>query len=171
MREVAAFAMEDEFEEEEGEVPDLLSGVQDRLRERSRGRFYRDRFSKNARRGPPFVLLVGLVMLVTLAVAWVALRSMVIVAGSQSEAPSAPAHPEPSEGRREGGEGAPSSGDRGASEGASPRGGEGGAPKGDERRPRVSSLGEEVRLASRGEKMPTDLCDILAIAPEGAAER
>jgi anti-sigma factor RsiW len=85
MREVAAFAMEDLGEEEEGEVPDLLSGVQDRLRERSRGRFYRDRFSRNARRGPPFILLVGLVMLVTLAVTWMALRSMVIVEEAPEE--------------------------------------------------------------------------------------
>ncbi len=67
--------------------PDLLSGVQERLRQRSRGRYYRDSFSRQA--GPswalPLVLAVACVAV--LALAWYALHSTVIL--EQGTAPSA----------------------------------------------------------------------------------
>lgn len=52
---------------------DLLSGVQSRLRERSGGRFYKDRFSQRRGRGllPWMLAAAGLVLVLT--VAWFAL--------------------------------------------------------------------------------------------------
>lgn len=56
----------------EGPTPDLLSGVQKRLRECSRGRFYRDRFSTRATTARAAIpILLGLVMLVVIVVAWI----------------------------------------------------------------------------------------------------
>ena len=59
---------------------DLLGGIQTKLRTRSRGRYYRDRFS--ARSGPSVVtpLLLALIMLTLLGVAWFGLH-MVEVGG------------------------------------------------------------------------------------------
>jgi anti-sigma factor RsiW len=58
----------------ETDAPNLLGGVQERLRRRSKGRFYRDRFA--SRSGPgtltPILLAVG--MLVVLAIVWLALN-------------------------------------------------------------------------------------------------
>lgn len=54
-------------------VPDLLPGVQRRLRARSRGRFYRDRFAERVGMRWQPVLALAIVMLVGLALAWVAL--------------------------------------------------------------------------------------------------
>ncbi len=53
--------------------PDLLVGVQTRLRARSRGRYYRDRFAERA--GPKALtpLIVASVMLLIVAVAWLSL--------------------------------------------------------------------------------------------------
>ncbi len=61
-------------EKEDVEVPDLLSGVQHKIRARSRGRFYRDRFSVES--GPRSLLpiLMGGVMLVVVAVVWLMLH-------------------------------------------------------------------------------------------------
>jgi hypothetical protein len=56
-------------------TPDLLPGVQRRLRARSRGRFYRDRFAERlGTRWQPTVL-IALAMLVLLALAWLGLRA------------------------------------------------------------------------------------------------
>jgi len=50
-------------------TPDLLGGVQKKIRERSKGRFYRDRFAESGGLGwTP--LLLGLVMLIILGAAW-----------------------------------------------------------------------------------------------------
>ena len=57
-----------------GPTPDLLPGVQRRLRARSRGRFYRDRFSERAGLGARSPLVVVIVMLVLGALAWLAWR-------------------------------------------------------------------------------------------------
>jgi anti-sigma factor RsiW len=56
------------------EVPDLLAGVQHKIRARSRGRFYRDRFA--AESGPRSLLpiLMGGVMLLVVAVVWLMLH-------------------------------------------------------------------------------------------------
>ncbi|MDH5493159.1 MAG: hypothetical protein OEY14_14485 [Myxococcales bacterium] len=48
---------------------DLLAGVQQKLRTRSRGRFYRDRFSRGAVRDVTGPLLLGIVMLLLLGMA------------------------------------------------------------------------------------------------------
>lgn len=60
---------------DEAPTPDLLSGVQTRLRERSRGRFYRDRFATRSSlsRGV-FPLLLALVMLLVVVIAWLAMN-------------------------------------------------------------------------------------------------
>ncbi|MFI5305768.1 MAG: anti-sigma factor family protein [Polyangiales bacterium] len=54
-------------------APDLLAGVQERLRNRSRGRFYNDRFAQRRGRGLALPLLLGVVMLGLLALAWLGL--------------------------------------------------------------------------------------------------
>lgn len=59
-------------------APDLLHGVQERLRKRSRGRYYRDRF---AERGPglamPILLILTVVLL--LALAWLSVEAGLLV--------------------------------------------------------------------------------------------
>jgi hypothetical protein len=55
-------------------IPDLLPGVQRRLRVRSRGRFYRDRFSERAGLGARSPLIVAGAMMLIAALAWLALR-------------------------------------------------------------------------------------------------
>ncbi len=64
------------------ETPDLLPGVQSKLRRRSRGRFYRTRFSEqaDARRG--FWILVAIAMGLLIAVTWVVLQNVVVVQNS-----------------------------------------------------------------------------------------
>ena len=61
--------------EDAGDSPrvDLLAGVQRKLRQRSRGRFYRDRFSAGAGLGV-MPLVLGLVILALLGVAWFGLH-------------------------------------------------------------------------------------------------
>lgn len=60
--------------EEEDETPDLLAGVQRRLRVRSRGRFYRDRFATESHGRSMLPIVLGLVMLLAVAVAWITMR-------------------------------------------------------------------------------------------------
>ena len=55
-------------------TPDLLPGVQHRLRARSRGRFYRDRFSERAGLGARSPLIIAGVMILIGALVWLALR-------------------------------------------------------------------------------------------------
>lgn len=54
-------------------APDLLPGVQRRLRARSRGRFYRDRFAERTGMRWQPLLALAIAMLVGLAVAWAGL--------------------------------------------------------------------------------------------------
>jgi anti-sigma factor RsiW len=54
-------------------APDLLPGVQRRLRARSRGRFYADRFAERLGLGSSLPLVLALVMLALLALAWLGL--------------------------------------------------------------------------------------------------
>lgn len=73
----AAFDLDDDalakLAEEDGDdvppPPDLLRGVQARIRARSRGRYYRDRFAERSKLGWTPLLLAA-VMLVVLAAAW-----------------------------------------------------------------------------------------------------
>jgi len=60
-------------EELEGEEPDLLAGVQKKIRTRSRGRFYKDRFAQAPSGGLLPILMAG-VMLLLVAVAWLMLH-------------------------------------------------------------------------------------------------
>lgn len=64
--------------------PNLLAGVQSRIRKRSRGRFFRDRFAEQA--GPRSVmpLLVAILVALAIATTWVAMQSVIVI-----EAPSA----------------------------------------------------------------------------------
>ena len=65
-------------------APDLLPGVQQRLRARSRGRFYADRFSERLGSGLLQPLPLALIMLGLLALAWVALSAL----GSTASVPA-----------------------------------------------------------------------------------
>jgi anti-sigma factor RsiW len=68
----------------------LLEGVQDRLRKRSGGRFYRDRWSRTAGLFP--AELLAALLLVALVVAWFAMTAI------QVRGPSAPYAPPPEAG-------------------------------------------------------------------------
>jgi anti-sigma factor RsiW len=57
-----------------GGAPNLLPGVQQRLRARSRGRFYADRFAERGGSGLTQPLLLALVMLALFAVGWVGMQ-------------------------------------------------------------------------------------------------
>jgi anti-sigma factor RsiW len=61
-------------------TPDLLPGVQHRLRARSHGRFYRDRFSERAGLGARSPLLVAGVMMLVAALVWLAFRVLQSIA-------------------------------------------------------------------------------------------
>jgi anti-sigma-K factor RskA len=65
---------------EVAKAPDLLPGVQHRLRTRSRGRFYRDRFSERAGLGARSPLIVAGVMMLLAALVWLALRVVQAIA-------------------------------------------------------------------------------------------
>lgn len=75
--------------EEDEPAPDLLAGVQERLRKRSKGRYYRDRFSQ--RSGPSWVLplLLAMMSVLVLALAWYALHTSVVLEAeaAQTDAP------------------------------------------------------------------------------------
>jgi len=70
-------------------APDLLHGVQSRLRKRSRGRFYRDRFAEQARPRSVVPVLAGILVALMLAAGWVATQSFIVIEGpAQGESPS-----------------------------------------------------------------------------------
>jgi hypothetical protein len=60
-------------------APDVLAGVQRKLRARSGGRFYRDRFSERAARGVSWPLLLAAAMFALLAAAFLALEWTTVV--------------------------------------------------------------------------------------------
>lgn len=66
-------------EADDVEPPDLLHGVQERLRKRSRGRYYRDRFAKRAGPGWMLPLLTSIAVLVLLALAWYVMQTTVVL--------------------------------------------------------------------------------------------
>jgi hypothetical protein len=87
LRETQSLAFDEALPEAGGApTPDLLAGVQRKLRVRSGGRYYRDRFSERSVRGLSVPVLVAALMLVVLVVWFVALNWTTVV-----EAPSAPA--------------------------------------------------------------------------------
>lgn len=76
-RGTAAIASTTDAETDEKE-PALLRGVQERLNKRSKGRFYRDRFSRDAGgRSATWLLLILIVLM--LAIVIVALQNMVVI--------------------------------------------------------------------------------------------
>lgn len=88
-RGTAAIANTTEAETDERE-PALLAGVQERLNKRSKGRFYRDRFSRDSGgRSATWLLLILIVLM--LAIVIVSLQNMVVI----ETAPSAPTAPVP----------------------------------------------------------------------------
>lgn len=79
------------------EAPDLLHGVQERLRKRSRGRYYRDRFAKRAGPGWMMPLLTSVAVLVLLALAWYVMQTTVVLEATSSSSPEAPSQTEHAE--------------------------------------------------------------------------
>jgi anti-sigma factor RsiW len=76
-RGTAAIAHTTEAETDEKE-PALLRGVQERLNKRSKGRFYRDRFSRDSGgRSATWLLLILIVLM--LAIVIVSLQNMVVI--------------------------------------------------------------------------------------------
>lgn len=83
-RGTAAIANTTEAETDEKE-PALLAGVQERLHKRSKGRFYRDRFSRDAGgRSATWLLLILIVLM--LAIVIVSLQNMVVIETGPSPA-------------------------------------------------------------------------------------
>lgn len=77
--------------DEDEPAPDLLAGVQERLRKRSKGRYYRDRFSQRA--GPSawaLPVLLAMVSVLVLALAWFALHSTVVLEAGTAQTEGAP---------------------------------------------------------------------------------
>lgn len=70
-------------------APDLLAGVQRKLRARSGGRYYRDRFSERSTRGFSMPMLIAGAMLILLAALFMALNWTMVLG-----TPAPPAHPE-----------------------------------------------------------------------------
>jgi hypothetical protein len=72
---------------DDDDAPKLLPKVQERLRKRSKGRFYRDRFSQQT--GPSWLLplLAVMALLIVGAVAWYVMQSVVIVETTASDTP------------------------------------------------------------------------------------
>lgn len=77
-------------EPDDVEAPDLLHGVQERLRKRSRGRYYRDRFAKRAGPGWMLPLLTSLAVLVLLGLAWYVMQTTVVLETATSGEVPAP---------------------------------------------------------------------------------
>lgn len=72
-------------------TPDLLRGVQHKLRQRSGGRYFRDRFSQRAKLGMPWPVVMAVAMLALMLLAWVLLeRTTLVSSDTPRPAPSAP---------------------------------------------------------------------------------
>jgi hypothetical protein len=72
---------------EEAAAPDLLGSVQSKLRRRSKGRFYRDRFAEQAGPRSALPVLVAILVALLLAAAWVSVQSLIVI---EPPAPTAP---------------------------------------------------------------------------------
>lgn len=76
--------------DDDAPAPDLLQGVQQKLRARSGGRFFRDRFSERARPAAPLPVILAGAMLVVLLVAWVLLERTVVLSSDEPVRTSQP---------------------------------------------------------------------------------
>ena len=75
-------------------TPDVLVGVQRKLRTRSGGRFYRDRFSERSGRGVSLPLMLAALMFLLLAAAFLALEwTSVVDAPRSAERADTPTNP------------------------------------------------------------------------------
>jgi anti-sigma factor RsiW len=77
MRGTGAIAASTEAEVDE-KAPEILEAVQARIHKRSKGRFYRDRFSRDGTRGSS-TMLIAIVVVLTLAAAALALQNLVVI--------------------------------------------------------------------------------------------
>ena len=88
MRGAASLGRTPEAREDEAPAsPDLLPAVQSKLRARSRGRFYRDRFSEQAGRRAVLPALIAILAALLLATAWLAVQSYVVIEPTTAAAP------------------------------------------------------------------------------------
>jgi anti-sigma factor RsiW len=86
-RGTAAIASTTDAETDEQE-PALLKGVQERLHKRSKGRYYRDRFSRDAGgRSATWLLLILIVLMVAIVI--VSLQNMVVIETGPTPPPGA----------------------------------------------------------------------------------
>lgn len=60
--------------DDEEDAPDIVAGVQSRIRSRSRGQFYRDRFSTQRKGASLMPMLIGVVMILVVVVCWLVLN-------------------------------------------------------------------------------------------------
>lgn len=67
--------------------PDLLRGVQERLRNRSKGRYYRDRFAQRASMSWMLSVMLAVTVLFLVGAAWYVTQAMLV---ETVDAPSAP---------------------------------------------------------------------------------
>ena len=97
LRETQSLSLDEALPEAGGmPTPDLLAGVQRKLRQRSGGRYYRDRFSERSARGFSLPMVLAAVMLILLAAAFMALNwTMVLEAATLAPTAPAPAAPGP----------------------------------------------------------------------------
>lgn len=72
------------------EAPDLLGGVQDRLFQRSRGRFYRDRFARHAGRGVWLAAVAMAVVLIVAGLTWFSMHHASVELPLDNDAPAQP---------------------------------------------------------------------------------
>lgn len=76
------------------QAPNLLPRIQERIRRRSGGRYYRDRFAKRTT-GPGFMmpLIAAIAVLVVLGIAWYALQTTVLLEDTPAERPTTESAP------------------------------------------------------------------------------
>ena len=75
MRGAGSIAVSDD----EQPAPDLLRGVQERIRRRSKGRYYRDRFSRESGGRHSMTLLIAILIALLIAASWVAVQNLVVI--------------------------------------------------------------------------------------------
>ncbi len=91
MRGTTKLAVDTEAEVDE-KAPEILAAVQDRIHKRSKGRFYRDRFSRQSS-GRSSTALIAIVVILTLAAAALALQNLVVIEDAPAIREPAPAVP------------------------------------------------------------------------------